>query len=79
MANEGKHTPGPSHYRIFNLDRINSAAFGGMPSEHDAAQVYDTAQTGRPNPLTGEARPLLVFAGTLAEAHAWIAQQGVSE
>lgn len=55
-----------SRYKLYNLDREQSACFGGVPSEHDHCVVYDTTQEIT-NPLTGQKQQALVFSGTLKE------------
>lgn len=59
-------------YVVRNIDRLISAPLGGLPSEHDRACVIDTATEER-HPLTGETQHPVVYFGTLAECHAWLA------
>ena len=62
--------------RLVNLDRVLSAALGGLPSDQDFCHVYDDDQK-EPHPLTGEPKSKLVKFGTLKECGAFIQQKAV--
>ena len=60
--------------KLYNLDRQQSACFGGMPSEHDFSHVYDLDQMSE-NPITKQMQPKLVYFGTLKKCHEFMASQ----
>ena len=57
--------------KLYNVDRLKSAVFGGDPSGNDFCVVVDLDQVV-PHPITGRDQPKLVFSGTLTEAWAFI-------
>jgi hypothetical protein len=58
--------------RVVNLDHLNTLP-GGQGEPHDRAVVLDTERT-ESHPITGQAQPVCVFRGTLAEAWAFVRQ-----
>lgn len=61
--------------KLHNIDRAQSAVFGGEPSPYDFCIVYDLDRT-TVNPLTREPRPVQVYQGALSECHAWMREHG---
>lgn len=70
----GEREEGTMTLRLHNLDRGQSAALGGIPSEHDHCIIVNlTVSTC--HPLTGEITHPTVYAGTLAECRAWMQRE----